>query len=219
MASRASSSRANTDQPLPRRHTLDEVGALGELRRVRIGEDRGRVALLVDGVVQSLDPASPAIEQGYWAAMLPDQRPQRALLLGLGGGTLAHLLHRRFGPVAIVGVERDEATLELVRGLGWLDLPLLRVELADAFQFVFETRERFDYVAVDLFRGGQFQRAALAKPFLRRLRGLGQGRGRPLIAINLFVDRRETEKLRRIQAVLDVQRTTHVGDNLVVLAS
>jgi spermidine synthase len=200
---------------LSRRPTpLDE-----RLARVRIGEDDGRIALLVDGVVQSLDPDSPAVEQGYWSAMLPNVRPEQALILGLGGGTLAHLLHRRVGPVPVVGVDSDTAVVDLVRALEWLDLPGLRVEVADAFEYVYQTRERFDFVAVDLFRGGHFQRAALSRPFLRRLRGLGAGRGRPRIALNLFHDHRQASALHRIGTVLEVQRTVRVGLNLVVHAS
>src|SRR5262249_29787731 len=75
--------------------------------RVRVAEDEGQRALLVDGVVQSVAVEGPVLGPGYWPAMLPDARPRRALLLGLGAGTIAHLLVRRFGPVAMVGVESD----------------------------------------------------------------------------------------------------------------
>src|SRR3954454_19502731 len=81
----------------------------------RIGEDGGRTALLVDGVVQSVAVSSPDQADGYWWDMLPDVRPRRALLLGLGGGTVAQLLQQRFGDVALVGVESDERVLTLAR--------------------------------------------------------------------------------------------------------
>jgi spermidine synthase len=84
-----------------------------EVPRVRIAEDDGRRALLVDGVVQSV-AVEPGLEVGgYWSALLPSVRPRRALVLGLGGGTLVHLLRRRFGDVSIVGVEVDENVLAL----------------------------------------------------------------------------------------------------------
>ena len=57
--------------------------------RIRIGEDGGRAALLVDGVVQSISPEDGLVDGGYWAAMVPDERPRVALILGLGGGTLS----------------------------------------------------------------------------------------------------------------------------------
>src|SRR5918911_1004314 len=77
--------------------------------RARIGEDDGRRALLVDGVVQSVEVEAGRQVDGYWAALLPSVRPRRALVLGLGGGRVVPLLHRRFGPTAVVGVEADAA--------------------------------------------------------------------------------------------------------------
>src|SRR5437870_104998 len=113
---------------------------------VQIGEDAGRAALLVDGVVQSISPEDGLVNGGYWAAMVPAVRPRRALILGLGGGTLARLLQARWGPdVKIVGVDDDVAIVETARAAGWLALPGLETVFADAFQFVATCRERFDY--------------------------------------------------------------------------
>ncbi|MGE3597070.1 MAG: hypothetical protein AB7N70_16110, partial [Dehalococcoidia bacterium] len=52
--------------------------------RARIVCDDGRTALIVDGVVQSIDIES-ATSSDYWSAMLPDTRPEQTLLLGAGG--------------------------------------------------------------------------------------------------------------------------------------
>src|SRR5258707_8421030 len=90
--------------------------------RVRIGEDGGRAALLVDGVVQSISPEDGLIDGGYWAAMVPDERPRRALILGLGGGTLSTLLQVRWGELRIVGVDDDRSILETANAVGWLPL-------------------------------------------------------------------------------------------------
>src|SRR5712692_7509253 len=79
---------------------------------VRIGEDSGRAALLVDGVVQSISPEDGLVGGGYWAAMVPDDPPRNALILGLGGGTLARLLQARWGEVPIVGVDNDPDIVE-----------------------------------------------------------------------------------------------------------
>lgn len=67
--------------------------------------DDGHPAILVDGVVQSV--AVEAAERGYWAALVPEVRPRAALVLGLGAGTVAALLARRFGPLSTVGVDND----------------------------------------------------------------------------------------------------------------
>src|SRR5436305_6912824 len=86
---------------------------------VQIGEDNGRAALLVDGVVQSISPEDGLASGGYWAAMVPPLRPRRVLILGLGGGTLARLMHARWGSsVAIVGVDDDVAIVETALAAG-----------------------------------------------------------------------------------------------------
>src|SRR5947209_14420548 len=122
---------------------------------VRIGEDDGRTALLVDGVVQSISPEDGLATGGYWAAMLPDTPPSRALILGLGGGTLARLLQARWGSgVSIVGVDDDPAVVETARSVGWLPPSGLEVVIEDAFGYAARCPEgHFDYVALDLYRG------------------------------------------------------------------
>src|SRR6185312_2461193 len=77
----------------------------------------GRLALEVANVTQSVtlpaDEAAPV--PGYWPRMLPERCPERALLLGLGGGTLAALLARRCPDVRIVGIEHNAEVLAVAR--------------------------------------------------------------------------------------------------------
>src|SRR5438046_2532901 len=89
-------------------------------QRVSIGEDGGRAALIVDGVVQSISPEDGLAAGGYWSAMVPDDRLRTALILGLGGGTLARLLQARWGEVRVVGVDDDPEIVETAAAVGWL---------------------------------------------------------------------------------------------------
>jgi spermidine synthase len=187
------------------------------MAEVRIGEDGGRAALLVDGIVQSISPEDGLATGGYWAAMVPDDQPPRqALILGLGGGTLARLLHARWGTFPIVGVDDDPTIVELARQEGWLPTENLEVVEADAFAYVQACERRFDYIAVDLFRGEQLASRAFGKPFLRRLRRLLVPRGR--LAINMFTDIRMLIRVARIATVFDIRTQQGVGGNLVVHA-
>lgn len=180
---------------------------------LRLACDRGRRALLAGGVVQSIDVESAGASD-YWTAMLPDTRPARALLLGAGGGTLAALLHRRFGSVPVVAVDDDPALVRLGRSAFYLDLPEVSIILADAFQFVAACPGRFDYIAVDLFRGGERPRALLGRPFLRDLRRIAAANA--VIAINLFDDRRIENAVTRIARSLTVTRRIGAGKNVVL---
>ena len=68
--------------------------------------EAGRKVLRVGGVIQSVGVDAAHIPD-VWDAMITAARPANALILGLGGGTIATLLTQRWGPLPIVGVERD----------------------------------------------------------------------------------------------------------------
>ena len=182
--------------------------------RVRVAEDEGQRALLVDGVVQSVAVEGPHLGPGYWPSMLPDVRPRRALLLGLGGGTIAHLLVRRFGPIPMVGVEVDPEVLALARAEFALDLPSLSVVEADALAYVAACAERFDYVCIDLYRGAELERGVLARPVLRAIKRLLIPGG--LAVFNLFRDRRTARRLHRLQQVFTWAEAETISKNVVV---
>jgi len=181
--------------------------------QIWLGEEDGRPALLVDGVVQSVAPRDRDDQPGYWAAMLPSARPARSLLLGLGGGTLVHLLRYRFGPTPIVAVDDDAALIAFALTTLGIGGPGLEVVCADAFDYVAHVEGRFDYVAVDLYRGAVMSHGVLGKPFLRRLRALTSPGG--LVAVNLFHSRRTPDALRRIGKVFPRVDPVVVGRNCV----
>jgi spermidine synthase len=185
-------------------------------QEVRIGDDGGRAALLVNGVVQSISPVDVLSDGGYWAAMLPDIRPRAALILGLGGGTLAQLLQARWGAERIVGVDDDPEILGIAREVGWLPLEGLEVVVADAFAYVQTCHERFDYIAVDLFRGERLPARAFGKPFLRGLRSLLKPHGR--LAVNLFSNMHVFVRVARIGAFFEIRDQVAVGGNVIVHA-
>src|SRR5262245_2545879 len=152
--------------------------------------------------------------------MLPPEPPATALLLGYGGGTVARLLLAINPEVSILAIDDDA---ELIghgrRSLRFrLDDPRVRLEIGDAFAvaraLVGEGR-RFDLVAVDLYRGGTMVRAALARPFLRRVGALLTERGSA--SFNLMRDRRTARRLRRLGQHLLLTETRLVGMNCVAL--
>jgi spermidine synthase len=197
-----------------RRAAAGEHGDAGNGPRVWVDEDEGQRALLVDGVVQSVAVAGPVFGPGYWPYMLPDVRPRRALLLGLGGGTIAHLLVRRFGPVPMVGVEADREVLAVARAEFDLALPSLVVVEGDALAYVAACTERYDYVCVDLYRGAELERGVLARPVLRALKRLLLPGG--LVVFNLFRDRRTERRVHRLRQVFAWAEAQTIHKNVVV---
>jgi spermidine synthase len=183
----------------------------------------GRRTLEVGGVVQSVLPRlemapSETPHTGYWDAMLPAGCPRRALLVGLGGGTVARLLRARCSETALVGIERDAAVLATARAEFDLDaVANLRVELADAFHWVPAAAARepgtFDYVCLDLFEAGRLVAGTLATMFLRQIAQVMAPGGS--LAVNLMVTGRTTEQLHRLERVFLVERTVRVRGNVV----
>jgi spermidine synthase len=194
------------------RRALPEAGSFP----VRIGEDGGREALLVDGVVQSISPHDGEERGGYWAAMLPPNRPRSALILGFGGGTIAYLLVSRWGEtVEIVGVDDDVAVLETARAVGWVP-PNVLLEVTDAFDYLRHCRRRFDYVAVDLYRADHFVGRSLTRPVLKRLAALLAPGG--WLAVNLFINRLQRQRVERLSQIFTIRRQVPVGGNVIIHA-
>lgn len=194
----------------------DAAEGSGEVAAPRLQVDHyeGHAALCADGVIHSVALAPGEAAFGYWAAMLPAGFPARALLLGVGGGTLAHLLTRRNPAVCLLGVDNDPEVVAFARQHFGLQLPNLEVVIADAFAYVDGCGEQFDYIAVDLFTGHTFHRGVLARPFLRRLRELTAPGGE--IALNMFRDRRAEVYVGRIRRVLPIHQVQRLPRNLVV---
>jgi spermidine synthase len=151
--------------------------------------------------------------------MLPKRIGARALLLGYGGGTVANLLLRLSDEVELLAVDDDPAVLALARSdpRFRIDDPRLTVEHGDAFALarrLEEAEQRFDHVLIDLYRGKEMVRAALARPFLRRVNALLADEG--TAAFNFPRDRRTARRLRRLGQHLRLVETRLVGLNCVV---
>ncbi len=176
-----------------------------------IGLSAGRRAVFVDGVVQSVDPDDA--RTGYWQAMIPEQVPANALLLGFGGGTVAQLLHRRFGELPVTGVDESSEMLAIAAGSFGASLPGLTLVEDDAFSFVHQTQQRYGFIAVDLYHGNRLARRVLGLPFLKALAARLEPGGS--VAYNLFRDDLLDERVARLERVFDRVRLTEVAANAV----
>jgi SAM-dependent methyltransferase len=195
------------------------------------------IALEVGGVVQSVsvpsrdgaehedapvqDGPQPAPGGGYWGLMLPPGCPRRALILGLGAGTVAQLLAGRCPGVRIAGVERDAEVLAVARAEFGLDaIPQLEVIEADAFAWVEAASTAspgvYDLVCLDLFEAGRLALGTLATPFLRQIAALLAPGG--TLTVNLMVTARTPDQLHRLQRVFAITRELRLRGNMVVHA-
>ncbi len=119
------------------------------LRTLRFGHD---------GVCQSIvkvgDPQHTALP---YAGALPlclgfVRDPTRALIVGLGGGTLPNFFHSRLPELAVDVVEIDPGVVEIAKGYcGFQEDPRLRVFIEDGRDFIENCRDRFDLIVLDCF--------------------------------------------------------------------
>ena len=199
-----------------------------------VPRERWGVALEVGGVVQSVSVPDgvgavagderlpqPGPGGGYWGLLLPVGCPRRALLLGLGGGTVAHLLARRCPGVQMLGIERDERIVSTALSeMGLAALEQLRIVEADAFAWVAEQAAAapgsFDLVCVDLFDAGRLVPGTLATPFLRQIGSLMRPGG--VLTMNLMVTARTPDQIHRLARVFTVERELRLRGNLVIHA-
>lgn len=193
------------------------MGTTGNRRGVQrpvVMVEGGRKLLRVGGVIQSI-----AVDERYtpdiWDAMLPVVRPDRALILGMGGGTMATLLTRKWPDLPITGVEFDPAVAGLAQHeFGLAACPNVHIVVADAFVWLEGCTERYDAICVDLYTGGNMAHGVLGVSFLRDVeRALTAG---GTVTFNLWHSRYLDDQLRRLGRVFSVQERVDVDQNVVL---
>ena len=99
---------------------------------------------------------TPVRREYWWKALEAVALPQRpsALLVGLGGGTQIHLLHRLSAPRLITVIEHDPIIVRVAREWFGLDrigrLEILCADAETAIGGLARSRRRFDYVMDDV---------------------------------------------------------------------
>jgi len=127
--------------------------------KIRVVDYRRERRLIVAGAILSaypLDGDWSTIEREYWwqgvATVRFPPRP-RVLLVGLGGGTQAHLIHRLTTPRLVTAIERDAMILDVAqRWFGLAELGPMEFYCGDAettAAALVNAGRRFDFVMED----------------------------------------------------------------------
>jgi spermidine synthase len=186
----------------------------GESPPPSLEETDGELRLLVGGAVQSVAVTGARTPRGYWPGLIPRQTVSSALILGMGGGTVAQLLRRKSAEMQITGVDSDPRVLSVARSAFGIDSVGARLVAADAGEFVQECLERYDLVIVDLFLGETLTPLASNRTFIRRVRLLVNPGG--ILVWNLHRDVRSAIARRRVGAGLPLRMRVFAGLNLVL---
>ena len=157
--------------------------------KINVWEKDGGLVLEVGGYPQSVSINTPDLPQRYWYKAVDEVssrlfNPGRVLVIGVGGGTILHLLSRKFPGLKMVGVEIDEEILKIARQFFELEkIPNLEIVTGDGGEYVSSFHDDpFDLVFVDAYLGGNFPLHFNEEQFLRHLRRIANPKG--LIVIN-----------------------------------
>ncbi|OGC70015.1 hypothetical protein A2415_01505, partial [candidate division WWE3 bacterium RIFOXYC1_FULL_39_7] len=144
----------------------------------------GTRKIRVDNIDQSISHFSPACSRLYWGKVieiLKETQPELKdmLVLGLGGGTLVHLISKNFPGVKITSVEIDETMVNIAKNYFDLDsIPDHNVILDDALRVAIEPEKfgireySFDGLLVDIFVGEKFPDLGRSGNFIGALKRL-----------------------------------------------
>lgn len=122
--------------------------------KIKLIRQLGETQVLVGSLTQSGDALKRVWQKSVNSSSA--DKNSRILILGLGSGTLAHLLANKFPQTHLVGVEIDPEMVRLGKShLGLNKLTNLDIHICDAVKFCKNEKSKFDLIFMDLYRGGE----------------------------------------------------------------
>lgn len=152
--------------------------------KIQVVQRGDTLRLRVNGVVQSVNFDSPVVNKMYWGKLiklLKEKAPDmdEVLILGLGGGTLPHLISKEFPNTEIVTVEIDKTMIDIAaKYFDLTSVPHHNVFNADAMHFVIEPESygyengKFDVAIVDIYCGEKYPELGSSGNFIASLKRL-----------------------------------------------
>ena len=133
------------------------------------------------------DPKEIAVPYQRHFFLLPvfKDNPSRILLIGLGGGGINALINASYPEAVMESAEIDPLVLDLARHyMGFNPGPNNQVHLQDGRMVVKRSKERYDWVILDAFRGGDIPAHLKTREFYQEIRDKLTADG--LVATNLI---------------------------------
>ena len=196
----------------------------GKIRVVDRGKER---QLMVHGEVLSVYPLdgnwTRVRREYWWKALAFIELPRRpsALLIGLGGGTQIHLLHRLTSPRQITVIERDPVIVRVATEWFGLDqvgkLEIVCDDAESAIGGLARAGRRFDYVMEDVTYGDE---PDVALPKLLAMVPLVTPRGSLVINRHRHGDPKPMARTLRLYfREVKIRRVRRTGENTLICCS
>jgi spermidine synthase len=140
-----------------------------------------------ESVISLSDPRAVPAEYIRIAALgaMLTPNPNRALMIGLGGGTYTTLLRRHFPNLHIDAVEIDPVVVEVAKTFfGVREDERFKIHVADGAIFVRETQSIYDLVFIDAYSGEGIPQALSGPSFFDAVKAKTSAEG--VVVLNLF---------------------------------
>lgn len=106
------------------------------------------------------------------------EKPQRVLVVGLGGGTIPSFLRRRFPELVIDAVELDPGVVEAAKShMGFREDANMHAHVEDGRRFIERTVRPYDIIFLDAFGADSVPYALATREFLQSVRRALSPRG------------------------------------------
>ena len=131
--------------------TVEQRGSIVELRA------RSRRGVFLESAVDLSDPLKLVVPytRTLYAALFFQPKPERVLMIGLGGAGFHRLFAASYPEALLQTVELDPKVFELCQTrLGFKPTGRTPVAIMDGRLFVKRNKEKWDWIILDAFRGG-----------------------------------------------------------------
>lgn len=123
-----------------------------------------------------------------FSSLLVNPKPERILIVGLGGGTMSNTLHQIFPNATITNVEIDPAVIKVAREyFGFFENEHITSVVQDGRIFVKRAalkKKKYDWIILDAFNGDYIPEHLLTKEFLQETKQLLSSNG--VLSANTF---------------------------------
>jgi spermidine synthase len=181
-------------------------------QQVRVRDEKGLRLLVLDNTFHAImwqpDPVRLALpySQMMMAALARPSQPQRGLILGQGGGSIAKWLERHWPELELDVVEMDPSVVEAAERFFEYDAPPNHhVYVRDARVFLARQATQYDVIWVDVFARHQIPFHLTTTEFYAQLREHLREDG--VVAVNLAASDSEVDRIRA-EAVVSTMKTS-----------
>lgn len=187
----------------------------GKIMVIEVGKTK---KLSLGGVVQSVNVDSPPVARSVWGKIVdvlsenePDLRS--VMILGLGGGTMAHLISKAFPQISITSVELDPVVVDVAKEYFDVEsIPNHKIIVNDALRVVASPEDfgipshSFGGLIVDIYCGEEYPNLGSTRSFFDGIKNVVAPDGLVVFS-RIYLDSHQADVNRFIQIV-----ETHFND-------